>query len=267
MHNKIITSQAIFSAVTTLRERKPLVHNITNLVAMNSSANVLLALGASPLMAHAPEELMEIIHIANVLVLNIGTLDKRWIASMQAAQRCAREKKIPIILDPVGAGASRLRTQTAKTIIADGVDIIRGNAAEIMSLANYCANSKGVDSLVDSEHAVVAAQQLATTNQCVVIISGRDDFIVAQENTSKLSNGTPLFTHVTAMGCAATAVVGAFAAIEDNYRIAATYAMSVFSIAGQHAASNTAGPGSFYASLIDKLHALSAVDLDILRIA
>jgi hydroxyethylthiazole kinase len=233
---------------------------------MNSSANVLLALGASPLMAHAPEELAEIINCANVLVLNIGTLDNAWIASMQAAQRYALEKKIPIIVDPVGAGASTLRTQTAQAIIAQGVDIIRGNAGEIMTLANYSVNSKGVDSLIASQHAVMAAQQLATTYQCVVIVSGSDDFVVSQEDASKLSNGTPLFTKVTAMGCAATAVVGAFAAIENDYALAANYAMSVFAIAGQQAANKIEGPGSFYVNFIDQLYALSVTDLDILQL-
>ena len=266
MHNISIDAGSIFSDLQKLRKNAPLIHNITNFVATNSSANILLALGASPIMAHAQDELAEIAQISSALVINIGTLDNAWIASMQQAQQYALQQKIPIILDPVGAGASTLRTQTAQMLVANGIDIIRGNGSEIMALANYAMNTKGVDSSVMSEHAIIAAQQLAKQYHCIVIVSGIDDFIIDENNIVKLSNGTPLLTKVTAMGCAASAIVAAFAAINRNYFVAAAHAMAMFTITAEHAAKIAHGPGSFYINLLDKLHSLLASELSILRI-
>ena len=267
MNTNSINTETIFHDLQTLRREASLVHNITNFVAMNSSANILLALGASPVMAHASEEIPEIEKIAGALVINIGTLDTHWISAMKSAQQCALQKKIPIILDPVGAGASKLRTTTAQAILQKGVSIVRGNGSEIMALANYSANTKGVDSLTISSEATNAAQQLAQKYHCVVVISGADDFIVTTDNIIKLSNGTPLFTKVTAMGCGATAVIGAFAAINKNYATAATHAMATFTIAGECIATKTSMPGSFYSAFIDKLFSLTHDDLKILRIS
>ena len=264
--NKIaISAKTIFTDLQKIRQQHPLVHNITNLVAMNSSANMLLALGASPLMAHAEAELVEIVKISQALVINIGTLDKTWIAAMQIAQQAARQQRIPIVLDPVGAGASRLRTQTAQQLLTQGVDIVRGNGAEIIALTNAAISSKGVDSLVASKDAVTAAQQLAQQYHCVVVVSGRDDFIVTAANKLKLSNGTPLLTKVTAMGCSATAIIGAFAAINDQAAGAAAHAMAVFTIAAEYAAQTATGPGSFYVRLLDKLASLTAAELTLLE--
>ena len=267
MKTNSIDTKTIFDDLQTLRQQAPLVHNITNFVAMNSSANILLALGASPVMAHASEEIPEIEKIADALVINIGTLDPHWISAMKTAQQYALQKKIPIILDPVGVGASKLRTTTAQTMLQTGVDIVRGNGSEIMALANYSTNTKGVDSLTISSEAINAAQQLVKKFHCVVVVSGADDFIVTTDNIIKLSNGTFLFTKVTAMGCGATAAIGAFAAINKNYAVAATHAMATFTIAGECVAKTASMPGSFYNAFIDKLFSLTHDDLKILRIS
>ncbi len=267
MKTNTINAETIFNDLKNLRQQTPLVHNITNFVAMNSSANILLALGASPLMAHAPEEIPEIEKISGALVLNIGTLDTTWIAAMKMAQKYALQQKIPIILDPVGAGASALRTTTAQTILHAGVQVVRGNGSEIMALANYSAKTKGVETSITSNDAISAAQQLAEKYQCVVVISGADDFIVIPDKIVKLSNGTALFTKVTAMGCGATAVIGAFAAINKDYVAAAIHAMATFAIAGECVAANVNTPGSFYVAFLDKLYSLNNEDLKILRIS
>ena len=253
----------VWSLLSTLRQRRPLVHNITNFVVMNSTANALLCLGASPIMAHAEEELEELLGLAGALVLNIGTLSPAWIASMRLAARLAAERGLPLALDPVGAGASRLRTATSLALANVGKPaVIRGNASEIMALAGASGQTKGVDSTQGSDAAEEAARSLARTYGCVAVASGAVDFLTDGERDLRLSGGNALAPQVTGMGCAATAIVGAFLAVADNPLDAALAGMGVMKVAAEMAAIDAAGPGSFEPGFRDALHNLSAADLD-----
>jgi hydroxyethylthiazole kinase len=249
-----------------VRIANSIIHNVTNLVTMQTIANVLLALGASPIMAHAKNELAHIVGLANALIINIGTLDENWIESIQMAQQQALARKIPIVFDPVGAGATPYRTQIAKTILNDGVSIIRGNASEIMSLVDNKIITNGVDAQHTSDNALDAAVFLSKTYRCTVIISGKTDIVISLNQQAFIDHGTPLFTKVTGMGCAVTAVVGAFAVINPNYFLAASHAMAIFGRAGEMAASQSIGCGSFYPRLLDALSMLTESDLASLTI-
>lgn len=253
---------ACFNDLNAIRKTNPLVHNVTNWVVMQTTANILLAAGASPIMAHAEQELDEIAAIANATVINIGTLDVAWIHAMKLAQHAALKRNIPVILDPVGAGATRLRTETAKNILDLGVNILRGNASEILSLAHHDSQTKGVDSLHATTDALSAAKEIANKYNCIVVVSGKTDVIIDATREIFLNHGTPLFTKVTGMGCSATALIGAFAAVNQDYFLAATHAMAVFTMAGEIAAKKSQGPATFYNALIDTLYHLERKDLN-----
>lgn len=263
--NQVLTlSQKIiddaFSDLNLIRQQNPVIHNITNYVAMQTSANVLLAIGASPLMAHAKEELAEISQIANALVINIGTLDNTWIDAITFAQHEALKKKIPIIFDPVGAGASSYRTDIAKKILATGVNVIRGNSSEILALHNADIKNKGIDAKHSSEAALDSGLELVHEHDCTVVISGATDIILDKTHQLLIPFGTPLFTKVTATGCAATSVIGAFAAIHNNPFLAAAHAMIIYTLAGEKAAIHARGPGSFSQAFIDTLYSIKIED-------
>ena len=242
-----------------IRAKSPLVHNITNYVAMNFSANALLAIGASPVMAHAVEEMDDMVGIASALVINIGTLDAEWVQGMLAAGRAAHRMGTPIVLDPVGAGATPYRTQTAWQIIREcHPTIIRGNASEIMALVNADIKSKGVDSSQSSDDAVESAKQLAITTGAIVVISGATDYITDGTRVETITNGSPLMTRVTAMGCTASSIVGAFAGINPDPFEAALHGMAVMGICGERAASKKATPGSLMINVVDELYVYEA---------
>lgn len=245
-----------------VREKSPLVHNITNYVAMNFSANALLAIGASPVMAHAVEEMDDMVAIASALVINIGTLDAEWVRGMMAAGRAAHRMSKPIVLDPVGAGATPYRTETAWEIIREcHPTIIRGNASEIMALVNADITSKGVDSSQSSDDAVESAKQLAKTTGAVVVISGATDYITDGTRTETISNGSPLMTRVTAMGCTASSMVGAFAGINPDAFEAALHGMAVMGICGEQAVEKKAAPGSLLTNFVDALYTITPEEL------
>lgn len=247
-----------------VREKMPLVLNITNYVAMNFTANALLAIGASPIMAHAEEEIVEMTQISSSLTLNIGTLSKPWIKSMLMAGITAREEKIPIVFDPVGVGATHYRQKVAIEIIKTCYpNIIRGNAAEIGTLcslllnsASIEAHSKGVDSLTQVNLIVTAAKELALKLQTIIIISGEFDYIISENKIFQVCNGDPLMTKVTALGCAATSIIGAFAAVQKNIYQACISAMTVVALAGEKAKMTTSDPGHFQVHFIDALYDL-----------
>lgn len=241
-----------------VREKSPLVHNITNYVAMNFSANALLAIGASPVMAHAVEEMEDMVGIASALVINIGTLDAEWVRGMLTAGRAAHRMGKPIVLDPVGAGATPYRTQTAWEIIREcHPTIIRGNASEIMALVNADIHSKGVDSSQSSNDALESAKQLAKTTSAVVVISGPTDYITDGTRVETVTNGSPLMTRVTAMGCTASSMVGAFAGINPGTFEAALHGMAVMGICGERAAAKKAAPGSLLTNFVDELYEIT----------
>lgn len=257
-----IQKQMLATALGAVRAKSPLVQNITNYVAMNNSANALLAIGASPVMAHWTDEMEEMCAIAGALVINIGTLDTEWIEGMFAAGKVARQRGVPIVLDPVGAGATSQRTTTALRLIEEcKPTVIRGNGSEIMALVDANIRSKGVDSSASSHDALSAAQTLARQTGSVVVISGATDYITDGTTTHRVEGGNPIMTSVTGMGCTSTALVGAFLAVESDALVAATSAMAVMSLAGERAAAYSKGNGSMQMNFLDELYNLSPENL------
>ncbi len=256
----MITPELLWSHVETVRAKAPLVHSITNLVVMNLNANALLALGASPIMAHEPEELPDLMAIASALVLNIGTLDKAWIGSMKVAAREAYKRAVPLVIDPVGAGASRLRTETALALIAEGQPaVIRANASELLALAGGAVNTKGVDSTHTATQARDAARSLALEFRCTVVASGETDLVTNGRETWHLGGGSALMPRITGMGCTCSAIVGAFAAVADPLDAAAA-GMAIMKVAAELAAGKASGPGSMQVHFLDALYSLSRAD-------
>ena len=257
-----ITAAVIYKSIELIRSQSPIVHNITNYVVMNNTANALLAIGASPVMAHAEEEVEEMVNIASALVINIGTLSERWISSMFKASRQARKKGIPVILDPVGAGATAYRTKTARDLINnESPSIIRGNASEILALYDDKSKTKGVDSAASSDTAIDTARKLNEIHKCVVCVSGAIDYIVGEDKIMKIKNGHPLMSRVTGLGCTASALCGAFAAVEKSSFAATVEAMAVMGIAGEMAAAVAVGPGSLQTHFLDILYRLTEDDI------
>jgi len=241
----------------TLRARKPLIHNITNYVVMNYTANALLACGASPVMAHAPEEVEEMVSLAGALVLNIGTLTLPWIDAMVKAGKRANERKVPIILDPVGSGATALRTRSAKRLIEElSIAVIRGNASEVLSLAKERSTTKGVDSIHGVDEAADTALALARGLKTTLAITGAVDLVTDGERVHRVLNGHPMMGYVTGTGCTATAIIGAFLAVDSDALGAATTALAFFGLAGEKAATTAQGPGTFQIALLDALYAI-----------
>ena len=252
-----MTATTIWKDLQKLREIAPLVHNITNFVVMNNTANALLAIGASPVMAHAPEEVEDMVGIASSLVINIGTLSRDWIQAMGLAMRAAAVKGIPIIFDPVGAGATPYRTKTCLELLQVTTPaVIRGNASEIMALSDFKVQSKGVDSSVAGGTADAVAVALARTHGCVVVVSGETDLVTDGTAMNYVRNGHAMMPKVTGLGCTATAMIGAFAAINQDIQAAATHAMAVMGICGEIAAATAAGPASLQMNLIDSFFSL-----------
>lgn len=258
----MINSTNIWKDIQKIRAESPLVHNITNYVVMNTTANALLAIGASPVMAHSIDEVEEMVQIAKALVINIGTLSKHWIEAMHRAVESARKLNVPIVLDPVGAGATKLRTQTAHSLIQTAAPtIIRGNASEIRALYHAESETKGVDTLHSSEEAIEAGRQLSRKYGCAVSISGEVDVIIKDDKTVKIFNGHPLMPRVTGLGCTASAITGAFAAVNPSAFHAAAHAMAVMGVAGEIAAEQSKGPGTLQLYLLDTLHQLNENDI------
>jgi hydroxyethylthiazole kinase len=260
----MVQAADVWEDVQRIRKNAPLVHNITNYVVMNTTANALLALGASPVMAHAIDEVEEMVGIAHSLVINIGTLSRPWIDSMMKAASVAKSRGIPMVLDPVGAGATRFRTDTALRLIAQAPPtIIRGNASEIRALDHSDHSTKGVDSTHASDAAVESARSLSEKYGCAVSISGAVDIIIQGSREVRVFNGHPMMTKVTGLGCTATALTGAFAAVNPSPIAAAAHAMTVMGIAGEIAAEKSEGPGSLQLNFIDALYCLSESDLNV----
>jgi hydroxyethylthiazole kinase len=253
----------LWKDIQRIRSEAPLIHNITNYVVMNFTANALLALGASPVMAHAPEEVEEMVALAKALVINLGTLSTPWIDSMLKAGRTANRVGIPIVLDPVGSGATRFRTETARLLLQDTPpSIIRGNASEIRSLVQAGRSTKGVDSVHTPEETFEAARLLSGRGRCVVSVSGAADLIVEGASKIRIMNGHPMMSRVTGMGCIATAMTGAFAAVNPSRLDAAVNAMALMGIAGEIAAEKCSGPGSFQAHFLDGLYNIRESEIE-----
>jgi len=245
-----------------LREKKPLIHNITNYVVMNYTANALLAMGASPVMAHAQNEVEDMVAFAGALVLNIGTLTDDWVSSMIKAGKKASQLGTPIVLDPVGSGATPLRTNSARNIITQTkIKVIRGNASEILSLRDKNSKTKGVDSIHSVDEAAAAARNLADELHTTLAITGPVDLITDGTRVLRVSNGHPLMGYVTGTGCTATATIGAFLAVDNDAVSAAATALSFFGLAGEVAARTASAPGTFMVQMLDALYTITPEQL------
>lgn len=250
--------------LSSIRETSPLVHNITNFVVMNSSANILLALGASPVMAHCRAEVSEMASLAHALVVNIGTLDEEWVASMILAAQTANTRGIPVILDPVGAGATRLRTEMTRKIIREAkISVLRGNASEILSLTSSTIKTRGVDSsLAMSREAEETVTAMAREMDCIIAVSGAKDFVTDGGRVLQVANGHPLMTRVTGVGCGLSAVTAAFCAMAGGDLLsAAAAAHGFYGLCGELAAQVSDRPGGFFTAFLDMLYVTGPDDI------
>jgi hydroxyethylthiazole kinase len=247
-----------------LRERKPLVHQITNYVVMNETANATLALGALPVMAHAPQEVEEMVGLASALVINIGTLSEHWIEAMLIAGRAATERGIPVVLDPVGAGATAYRTDTARRILDEvAVTVLRGNAGEVATLVGADAEVRGVESIASGLEPGELAREAGRQLGLAASVTGPVDHVSDGRRTLAVANGHPLLASVTGTGCISSALTGGFlAAKQDEPLEAAAEALAALGVAAEDAADGASGPGTFHARLYDALAALDPGTLD-----
>src|SRR4051812_15162434 len=252
------------ATLRALREQKPLVHQITNYVVMNETANATLALGALPVMAHAREEVEEMAGLAGALVLNIGTLSAPWVEAMIAAGKAATAGGIPVVLDPVGAGATRYRTETAKRILAEvGVTVLRGNQGEIATLVGVAAEVRGVESMAAGDAPAELARLAGRKLGVVASVTGPVDHVSDGADVVAVANGHPLLATVTGTGCMSSAITGCFLAAKPGRPIeAAAEALAAFGVAAEDAARDARGPGSFHMGLYDALAALDPPALD-----
>ncbi|GAB2565296.1 hydroxyethylthiazole kinase [Gracilibacillus alcaliphilus] len=249
--------------IEQVRQQQPLIHNITNQVVMNFTANGLYAVGAAPVMAHAKEEVEEMARQAGALVLNIGTLSKIQIEAMILAGKAANQAGVPVVLDPVGVGATPFRTASAKQILQEvEIACIRGNAGEIANLAGIEAKVKGVEGVASIEDDDFARQAFASL-QVPLVITGAEDILIDNEQTIVITNGDPLLTKITGTGCLLSAVVAAFIAVHDQVLEAAAAAVSYYGVAAEQAAAGNKYPGSFQVAFLNELYRLEAEEISL----
>lgn len=247
----------VFSVVQAIKNTRPLILNLSNFVTMGWVANGLLSLGASPMMTNSIEEIEELGRISQGIVLNIGTLDDDFLKLGVAACKVANDLHKPLILDPVGAGASRLRTHSCLSLLEQfQFSIIRGNASEIMALAHQTSATKGVDSSNHSEDAIEAGLFLSSTYKITVAISGSTDIVITHTEIDKLTRGDEKMTRITGTGCLLTAIVAAFHAVSPSAHHATRAALLFYSITGEIAAHKSHGSGSFQTHFLDALSQL-----------
>jgi hydroxyethylthiazole kinase len=255
-------SKTIPELSALVREKRPLVHHITNYVTVNDCANITISVGAAPVMADAPEEVCEMVSFANALVLNIGTLNKGQIESMLLAGGMANDRQIPIILDPVGAGATCFRTESAQRLLDElKITILKGNAGEIGILAGAEAQVRGVDSCGVTGDMETIAGHFAKRAGITVVVSGPVDIVTDGKRVLLVENGHPMMGSISGTGCMAASVTAAFAAVADDPVIASAAALAAFGIAGEKAAACARGPYSFRTALFDEMAAMKPEDL------
>jgi hydroxyethylthiazole kinase len=251
------------TSLAAIRERKPLIHQITNYVVMNETANATLALGALPVMAHAPEEVEEMVGYAGALVLNIGTLSSHWVDAMLLAGKAANDRGVPVVLDPVGVGATRYRTDTAKRLLDEvQVAVLRGNAGEVATLAGVAAEMRGVESIGAGATPAELARTAANALGVVASVTGPVDHVSDGAHTVAIANGHPFLASITGTGCMSSALTGCFLAVAGSPFDGAVEALVAFGVAGEDAAREAKGPGSFHVNLYDALAALDPATLE-----
>jgi hydroxyethylthiazole kinase len=246
-----------YDTLEKVRQQRPVVHHLTNWVTIYDCAQIVKTLGASPVMAHAPEEVAEMAQIASALVLNIGTLTVDFVAAMKLAAHSANQKGIPIVLDVCGAGATALRDQQCRELLAAArISLIKGNASEIARVAGARVQTRGVDATEVGGDLTALAAGLAKTRQATVVVTGKTDIVTDGTRTLFVHNGHPMMTHVVGTGCMAASVIGAFAACERDLMVAAASALACYEIAAELAAEAASGPASFKEKLFDRLYSL-----------
>jgi hydroxyethylthiazole kinase len=250
-----------YNLLERVREQKPVVHHLTNWVTIYDCA-----LGASPVMAHAIEEVAEMTQIASALVLNIGTLTVDVVRAMHVAAKTANKKGIPVILDVCGAGATRFRDQTCLELLNEArIDVIKGNASEVARVGGESVKTRGVDATEVTGDLAMLAQQLATQRNATVVVTGPVDIVTDGKRTYRIANGHAMMAHVVGTGCMAASVIGAFAAVERDLATAAACALAIFGIAAEVAAEKAPGPATFKERLFDCLYSLDRATVDRLQ--
>jgi len=242
-----------------VRAQKPVVHHLTNWVTIYDCANVVKTLGASPVMAHAPEEAADMARIASSLVLNIGTLTTDFVEAMKLAAKSANKKGIPVVLDVCGAGATAFRDRKCAELLSGArIDIIKGNASEVARIAGVDVHTKGVDSAAVSGDLRAMARELAARRGCTVVVTGKEDIVTDGKREYLVRNGHALMGSIVGTGCMAASVIGTFAAVEKDLAAASVAGLVCFEVAGELAARKARGTGSFKEALFDELYRLSA---------
>ena len=262
MTQAAMTPDSIAACLAALRERRPLVHNLTNAVVANFTANALLALGAAPAMVESPEEVPAFSAAADAVVVNLGMLTAARAGVMRQAVTAAAGARKPWVLDPVGAGAIPARTAFALELCRRRPTAIRGNASEILGLVGEAGGGRGGDTGAAADAAIAAARSLAVMTGAIVAVTGAVDYIVDGRRSVALRNGDRTMTSVTGMGCAASAIVGACLAVADDGLLGVAHALAITGIAGEMAAGVARGPGSLLVAYLD---ALAAPDPVLLR--
>ncbi|MDD5595314.1 MAG: hydroxyethylthiazole kinase [Candidatus Omnitrophica bacterium] len=252
-----------YSLLQKIRLEKPLIHHLTNWVTIYDCANIVKIIGASPVMAHAKEEVSEMSAIASSLVLNIGTLTPDFVEAMKLAAQSANHKGIPVILDVCGAGATTLRDKKSFELLEEArIDIIKGNASEISRIAGEKVNTKGVDSSVIEKDLLKVAEKLSQERKCTVVITGKEDVVASAGKFYLIKNGTPLMSEIVGTGCMATSLIGTFAAVERDFAFAAAAALVCFEISAECAAKKVSGPAAFKERLFDCIYSLDKETID-----
>jgi hydroxyethylthiazole kinase len=253
----------VYPFLEAVREKRPLVHHLTNWVTIYDCAQVVKSFGASPVMANAPEEVADMAGLASALVLNIGTLTSEFIESMKIAALAANRKRIPVILDVCGAGATSFRDMKSLEILdAARISIIKGNSSEIARIAGLDVRTRGVDATDVGVDLREIASSLAKKRDCIVVITGKVDFVVDTDSVYIVKNGDEMMSHVVGTGCMATSVIGTFVgASPDNPVAAAAAGLSCFEIAAELAVKKCGGPASFKEHLLDRIFHLKKEDV------
>ena len=255
-----------YDLLDRVRQQKPVVHHLTNWVTIYDCAQVVATLGASPVMAHAPEEVAEMAQIASALVLNIGTLTVEFVAAMLIAAQSANRKGIPVILDVCGAGATALRDRKCLKLLDQvRINVIKGNASEVARVSGQSVKTRGVESTEVGGDLALLAANLARQRKATVVVTGKVDIATDGKTTYLVKNGHPMMTHVVGTGCMAASVIGTFAAVEPDLCLAAACAMACYGIAAELAAENAPGPAAFKGRLFDCLYNLDRATVERLQ--
>ena len=242
-----------------VRRKAPVVHHLTNWVTIYDCANIVKVFGASPVMAHAPEEVEEMVGIASALVLNIGTLTVELVEAMKRAARRANARNIPVVLDVCGAGATRLRNEKCLELLDETrIDIVKGNASEVARVAGEAVATRGVDASEVAKDLVEVGRALARARGNTVVITGKEDIVTDGETTLRIRNGHEMMSRVVGTGCMAASVIGTFVAVEPNRVEAAAAGLVSYEVAAELAARSARGPGSFKEALFDAVAGLRA---------